>query len=206
MSHTLDDSKQRKYDERCKIAVNLIANNPEFMQLMKSKYLTDDILEDALDLNPDIFRYIKEPSMRIVLKALDIYGPNIQYIDDAIVDQIPEEVLINVLDSIDNSLNININFSGICEESRIDLFMNDPVKALSYGIQVPDYFILQELERQPNLIKLIKNPSNKMKCVALDNDPNVALYFDSLTDEMMDIIDAKYPHLKDSLSTYTRKG
>ena len=84
--------------------------------------------------------------------------------------------------------------------------MNDPVKALSYGIQVPDYFILQELERQPNLIKLIKNPSNKMKCVALDNDPNVALYFDSLTDEMMDIIDAKYPHLKDSLSTYTRKG
>ena len=204
MSQTID-SKQDKYAERCKMAVNIIANNPDYMQLMKGKYLTDDVLEDALDLNPDIFRFIKDPSMRIILKALDIYGPNIKYIDDDVAKDIPEDVLINVLESIDTTLDIDVNFNGISEQSRIDLFVNDPIKALTYGINVPDYFILKELQNQPNLIKLIKNPSDKMKCTALENDPNVALYFDTLTDEMMDIIDEKYPYMKNNLPTYTRK-
>jgi hypothetical protein len=183
----------------------MIANNPDIMQIIKGKYLTDDILEDAMDLNPDIFKYIKDPSMRLILKALDIDPSNARYINDDVVLDLPEDILVNVLESVDDA-NLNIDFSGLSEESRIDIFMQDPVKALKYGIVVPDYFIIKELEVQPNLIKMVKNPSNKMKCIALENEPNVAVYFDKLTDEMMDIIDEKYPYLKDSLSTYTRNG
>lgn len=201
---TIDNSKKKKYDDRCRMAVSVIANYPDYIKLIKHKYLTDDVLEDALDLNPDIFRYIKDPSMRVVIKALDIDASNIQYIDPDLVYNIPEEVLLNVIDNIDANLDLDMDFGKISEESRIDIFMQNPVKALKYGIQVPECFITKMLEEQPNLIKLIKNPSNMMKCIALEHEPNVAVYFDKLTDEMMDIIDKKYPYMKDSLSTYTR--
>lgn len=201
----MNENKQKKYDERCRIAVDLIANNPEIIQLLKDKYTTDDVLEDALDLNPDIFKFIKEPSMRIINKALDMDGANIQYIDKATINSLSDDTIIDAIDSMDVSdIVSDIDFESMTEEMRINIFSNDPAKALQCGICVPDYFIMRELQNYPNLIRYIKNPTNRMKCIALSLDPNVAVYFDKLTDEMMDIIDDKYPYLKDSLPTYTR--
>lgn len=198
------EEKERKYNERCKLAVDVIANHPEVLPLLKNKYTTDDVLEDALDLNPDIFKFIKEPSDRIIAKALDMDGANIQYIDKGTLKNMPEDMLLSVMDSVDDpSVSLDIDFDDISEESRIDMFIQDPVKALQCGISVPDYFVLKEIQKSPNLIRYIKDPTNRMKCAALELEPNIAVYFDSLTNEMMDIIDAKYPHLKE-LPTYTR--
>lgn len=200
------EEKDKRYNDRCIMAVDLIANNPEIIPLLKNKYTTDDVLEDALDMNPDIFKFIKDPSNRIIAKALDMDGANIQYIDKERLKTIPEELLLSAIESVDEpDASLDIDFDDISEESRIDMFVQDPVKAIQCGITVPDYFMLKEIQKSPNLIRYIKNPTNKMKCVALDLEPNVAVYFDSLTDEMMDIIDTKYPHLKE-LPTYTRKG
>lgn len=201
-----NEEKDKRYNERCIMAVDLIANNPGIIPLLKNKYTTDDVLEDALDMNPDIFKFIKDPSNRIIAKALDMDGANIQYIDKEKLKTIPEELLLSAIESVDEpELSFDVNFDDISEESRIDMFVQDPVKAIQCGITVPDYFVIKEIQKSPNLIRYIKNPTNKMKCVALDLEPNVAVYFDSLTDEMMDIIDNKYPHLKE-LPTYTRKG
>ena len=198
------ESKQKKYNERCRIAVDLIANNPDILNLLKDKYTTDDILEDALELNPDIFKFIKEPSMRIILKALDMDGGNIQYLDKEVIDSLSDDVLVAAIDTMDvNTIISDIDFESMSEETRVDIFVNDPIKALQCGVTVPEYFIIKELQKSPNLIRYVKNPTNRMKYIALENDPNVAVYFDSLTDEMMDIIDNKYPHLK-NLPTYTR--
>jgi hypothetical protein len=198
------ESKQKKYNERCRIAVDLIANNPDILNLLKDKYTTDDILEDALELNPDIFKFIKEPSMRIILKALDMDGGNIQYLDKEVIDSLSDDVLVAAIDTMDvNTIISDIDFESMSEETRVDIFVNDPIKALQCGVTVPEYFIIKELQKSPNLIRYVKNPTNRMKYIALENDPNVAVYFDSLTDEMMDIIDSKYPHLK-NLPTYTR--
>jgi hypothetical protein len=200
------DDKNKRYNERCILAVNMIANNPEILPLLKDKYTTDDVLEDALDINPDIFKFIKDPSNRIISKALDMDGANIQYIDRNRLNSLPEELLLAAIETVDTDIsNLGINFDDLSEESRLDIFVQDPVKALQCGITIPDYFIINEIQKSPNLIRYIKNPTNKMKCVALELEPNVAVYFDSLTDEMMDIIDNKYPHLKE-LPTYTRKG
>ena len=192
-------------EEKRKIAVSMIANCPDMIPLLKNRYTTDDIIEDALDLNPDIFKFIVEPSDRIIMKALDIDGSNIKYIPKEKLNSIPEDVLINAIEFIDDDIPAHsIDLNNLSEESRIDIFMQDPVKAVQCGIEVPEYFLLKELQKYPSMIKYIKNPTNKMKCLALSCEPNIALYFDKLTDEMMDIIDEKYPHLKDSLPTYTR--
>lgn len=199
------EEKDKKYNERCVMAVNMIVNNPEILPFLKNKYTTDDVLEEALDINPDIFKFIKDPSNRIIIKALDMDGANIQYIDRERLNSLPDEILVSAIESVDDVSDLGVNFDDISEESRLDIFIQDPVKAIQCGINVPEYFMIKEIQKSPNLIKYIKNPTNKMKCVALDLEPNVAVYFDSLTDEMMDIIDNKYPHLKE-LPTYTRKG
>lgn len=199
------EEKDKKYNERCVMAVNMIVNNPEILPFLKNKYTTDDVLEEALDINPDIFKFIKDPSNRIIIKALDMDGANIQYIDRERLNSLPDEILVSAIESVDDVSDLGVNFDDISEESRLDIFIQDPVKAIQCGINVPEYFMIKEIQKSPNLIRYIKNPTNKMKCVALDLEPNVAVYFDSLTDEMMDIIDIKYPHLKE-LPTYTRKG
>jgi hypothetical protein len=199
------EEKDKKYNERCAMAVNMIVNNPEILPFLKNKYTTDDVLEEALDINPDIFKFIKDPSNRIIIKALDMDGANIQYIDRERLNSLPDEILVSAIESVDDVSDLGVNFDDISEESRLDIFIQDPVKAIQCGINVPEYFMIKEIQKSPNLIRYIKNPTNKMKCVALDLEPNVAVYFDSLTDEMMDIIDNKYPHLKE-LPTYTRKG
>ena len=199
------EEKDKKYNDRCIMAVNMIANNPEILPFLKNKYTTDDVLEEALDINPDIFKFIKDPSNRIIIKALDMDGANIQYIDRERLNSLPDEILVSAIESVDDVSDLGVNFDDISEESRLDIFIQDPVKAIQCGINVPEYFMIKEIQKSPNLIRYIKNPTNKMKCVALDLEPNVAVYFDSLTDEMMDIIDNKYPHLKE-LPTYTRKG
>ena len=205
MKGIITEEKRAKYNERCRMAVDVIANNPEIIPLLKDKYTTDDVLEDALDINPDIFRHIKDPSIRLISKALDMDGSNVRFVSKDKLKSLPEEVLISAMDSADDiETDIDINLNDMSEEFKMDMFIHDPVKALQCGITVPEYFILKELEKTPNLIRHIKNPTTKMKCVALDHEPNVAVYFDKLTDDMMDIIDAKYPHLKDSLPTYTR--
>jgi hypothetical protein len=200
------DEKDKKYNDRCIMAVNMIANSPELIPLLKNKYTTDDVLEDALDLNPDIFKFIKDPSDRIIAKALDMDGANIQYISKERLQSIPEELILSAIESVDDTpIDFGIDFDNISEESRLDIFMQDPAKALQCGITVPEYFIINAIQKTPNIIRYVKDPTNKMKCIALNLEPNVVVYFDSLTDEMMDIIDAKYPYLKE-LSTYTRKG
>lgn len=162
-----------------------LLENPEYIDIIKKKYLDDDMLERLLEADPSLFRYIKHPSQRIINVGLSLDGGNICYLKKKVRKSLPPESLIMALNS-------------------------NPETAMRYihkdcnSVDVENYLIAQ-IEEAPNMIQFVNNPSEKLKCLAISKDPKVALYFETLSNGMMDIIDAKYPELRSSLPNYTRE-
>lgn len=198
-----DERDKAKYKVRSELAIKLITSHPEYLPLIKDKYRTDDILEEALQLEPDVFRYIKNPSDKLIEVALDLDGSNIRFLSKHKIRELPEDVLIIALNSYDEAISY-IDCSELSELTRVKIFLNDPITALENGIEVPESCVITAVTQTPNMIRYIPHASEDIKCAALSVEPNVALYFDKLTDRMMDIIDEKYPYLRDRLPNYTR--
>lgn len=185
-----------------------IMENPRLITIIKNRYLDDDMLEKCIDSEPSVFRYIKMPSMRIIRAALAADGGNLAYIPEYRRRSLPTEFFIYALQS---NLYGSIKF---IPEDQLDclspeikehlIFENDPEIAFKYGVSVREEFIRDKIRHDPSLIKFVVEPSDELKCLALEQDPNIALYYDELTPKMMDVIDRKYPSLKGQLPNYTR--
>ena len=194
-----------KFDARKRLAIKYITEYPEIIPLLKDRYLTDDILEECIRLEPDVFKYIKDPSNRLISAAFEIDGGNARYVPKNKILCLPEDTIMSAIESNYEGAMSYIDFKYLSVEAQLDIFMKDPVRALEYGMEVPECYIMTEIRKTPNIIRYIPNATEEMKCEALRLEPNVALYFGTLSEEMMDIIDEQYPYLINVLPNYTRK-
>lgn len=182
----------------------LIIERPNCITFIKNKYLTDDILEECLNDNPDIFPYIKHPTTAIINMALEMDGGNLKFINDDQRNNLPLDSIRIALESDAERAIDYVVMEQLPIEMQIDLFLKNPVLALTHNANIPESYIIKEIYRTPNIIKYVANPTEEMKCLALSLEPNVALYFSQLSDKMMDIIDEKYPQLIGKIPNYTR--
>jgi len=185
-----------------------IMENPRLITVIKNRYLDDDMLEKCIDAEPGVFKYIKNPSIRIIRAALIADGGNLAFIPEFRRSTLPTEFFIYALQS-----NLYGSIRYIPEDQLEDIspeikekliFDNDPEIAYKYGVNVRDEFIRDRIREDPSLIKYVIDPSDELKCLALEQDPNIALYYDELSPKMMDVIDRKYPSLRGQLPNYTR--
>lgn len=186
-----------------------IMDNPRLITIIKKRYLDDDMLEKCIDSEAGVFQYIKNPSMRIIRAAIMADGGNLAYIPEYKRNSLPVEIFIYALQSnlygAIKYIPEGILTNGLSHEIKEKLiFDNDPEIAFKYGINVRDEFLRDKIRHDPSLIKFVTEPSDELKCLALEGDPNIALYYDELSPNMMDIIDRKYPSLKGQLPNYTR--
>ena len=203
MGNELFKNTKKGMQKRDKLK-RLIIEHPEFITFIKNKYLTDDILEECINENPDIFAHLKHPSDNIVNIALELDGGNLRHIHKERRDSLPlDSIRIAVDSDIDRAIDY-IEMEHLPMEMQIDIFLKRPELALTHGATIPESYLMKQIQKTPNVIKHIQNPTEEMKCLALSLEPNVALYFSQLTERMMDIIDERYPQLADALPNYTR--
>ena len=69
---------------------------------------------------------------------------------------------------------------------------------------LPIDYIKGKLKYNPSLIRYIKDPSDELKCYAIEQNPNVALYFPKLSKAMRKVIDEKYPDFREGLANYNK--
>ena len=191
--------------DKLRLARHYIINHPACIPLLKKKWVSDDILISCMEEEPGIFQYLKNPSMKVICKALELDGGNLRYIPKKRRKRLPIDFLLSAVDSNPRESLPFIPKKFISEEVKKKLFVSDPslIRDNDLDMMQTD-FLKSRIEENPADIKYIKDPSNELKCIALRADPNTALYFDELTEDMMDIIDELYPTLKDSLPNYRR--
>lgn len=194
----------KKEERKRNLLKELIIEHPDYICLVKNKLLTDDILEECMNENPDIFAYLKHPSIPIINMAFEMDGGNIGNLNKEQRDNLPLDTIAIAMESdIERSIDY-IKLNELPIEMRIEAFLQRPDLVLLHGADIPESYIINEIQKAPNIIKYVKHPTEEMKCLAVSLDPNTALYFPELTDKMMDIIDEKYPQLIEALPNYTR--
>lgn len=193
-------------DKKKMKAIELILQNPDSIPLIKEKYLTPDVLEYCLSEEPSIFRFIPHPSMAVINIALELDGSNLEFIKKKDRKSLPIECFIRALNSNPKEALPYVPKKYLSEEIKASIFDSNPEVIKENSIKLGEDFLKDRIKENPQNIKYVTDPSEEIKCLALEQDPNIALYFEELTEKMMDIIDEKYPNLKDVLPNYKRKG
>ena len=198
--------KESKNNMQFALAIQYITSHPDCIPILKKRWRTDDVYIACMEDEPSIFQYIPKPSLKVIKAALRLDGENIRYIKKKMRKTLPPEFYIIAVDSNARGALPYIPKKYISAEVKEQIFESDPELLLANNLAlVENDFIRAQIEEDPSRIKYVKDPSNELKCLALSKSPNTALYYDSLTEEMMDIIDEMYPSLRDSLPNYTRK-
>lgn len=192
-------------DNKLTLAVSLITKHPQYIPVIKSKYLTDDIYIMCLEDEPSLFRYIPHPSPNVVRVALQLDGSNIKYIKKKIRKQMSPELFVMAVSSNPREALPYVPKKYIPEEIKQHIFDTDPELLQENNLKIAsESFLRDRIEASPGVIKYITDPSDDLKCLALRKDPNTALYFDTLTPSMMNVIDELYPGLRETLPNYNR--
>lgn len=199
------EEKARKEQERRGIAFRCLMDHPEYIGIIKKKYTDDDMLIRLIENDPEIFKNIHDPSDRVIRAALEADGANLAYIKKKKRKDLPHEFFMLAVQSNPIAAVEYIPKEYIPESVKQKLFASDPSVILKNKLELSEDFLMSEIKSNPNLIKYVTNPTDDLKCAALSEDPNVALYYDELSPRMMDIIDEKYPNLKTLLPNYSRK-
>ena len=199
------EEKAHREQEKRGIAFRCLVDHPEYICIVKSKYTDDDMLIRLIETDPEIFKNIRHPSDKVIRAALEVDGANLAYIKKKKRKTLPAEFFMLAMQSNPVGAIEFIPKNCIPESVKQKLFASDPDIILKNKLELSEDFLLNEIKENPNLIKFVTNPSDDLKCAALSEDPNVALYYEELSPRMMDIIDEKYPNLKSSLPNYHRK-
>ena len=138
--------------------------------------------------------------------ALQLDGGNIKYIKKKIRKELPPELFVMAVSSNPRDALPYVPKKYIPEEIKQQIFDTDPELLQENNLKIAsESFLRSRVEASPAVIKYITDPSEDLKCLALRKDPNTALYFDTLTPSMMNVIDELYPGLRATLPNYNRE-
>lgn len=197
---------RRKEAKMRKMIYDCLVDHPEYIRIIKSKYINDDLIESVMRVEPEIFKYIKHPTLRIINAALDIDGGNLQYLSEEKINSLPPASFEIALESNPREA-IKYVPQGILDEyTKINVFNEDPAVIRDNGLRINEALLAPMITENPSLIKYVVSPSEDLICTAIRWDVNVALYYQELSDKMMDVIDKYWPEYRDKLPNYKRNN
>lgn len=180
-------------------AKELINERPEAILVIKKKYIDDDDWEAAVEKNPKLLAEWDDPSYASCYTAVEADGR-------AILDCPPDMIDYRLLERAiltTPAVAILLPRNYLTLEIRELAVDHDPTLIGSIE-NLPIDYIKGKLKYNPSLIRYIKDPSDELKCYAIEQNPNVALYFPKLSKAMRKVIDEKYPDFREGLANYSK--
>ena len=180
-------------------AKELISERPEAILVIKKKYIDDDDWESAIEKNPRLLAEWDDTNYDSSYAAVEADGR-------AILDCPPDMIDYRLLERAiltTPSVAILLPRNYLTLEIRELAVDHDPTLIGSIE-NLPIDYIKGKLKYNPSLIRYIKDPSDELKCYAIEQNPNVALYFPKLSKAMRKVIDEKYPDFREGLANYNK--
>ena len=171
--------------------INLIIEDPSIIRLIKNKYLTEDMWKAAIDSEPSIFQYMKDPSEKMILYALSKDGANIQYLSKMNVI-ITDKMIYTAIDEYPEAIKL-LPYKYQTAEIKEYASIKNPV--LLRSLNLSKGFIDQQLKKDPTLIRYIDNPTEDQLCRALKANPNMISFIEFFTPKMISLIKELYPDI-----------
>lgn len=177
----------------------VLFDKPHLIITIKKKYLNDDLWKFCIEREPSVFKYKQDPSPDLCHYAVCIDGTNIEYVPKHVINA--QICYLAVKNNPKAILYVPKKYNT--DELREIAFDLDPCLMKNYNVR--EAYMIDKVRENPAIIKYIKNPPEHLICEAIKIDSNIILYFDFLTDRMLDVIDEYYPDIAETFPNYRNR-
>ena len=175
-----------------------VTQNPWIILTFKRSLLNNDLLQYALELEPALFKYLKDPSMPVIMKAVDSDGMNLQYVRPS---KITAQMCQIAVKSDPRALQF-VPQRYVNEDMIYECIEEDPSLIDTLELNIPDEYFIERLDEHPSLVRYKKDLNEDIVCEAIKRDYNIALYYNTLTDKMKKTLEEYYPNIVHMLPNY----
>ena len=182
---------ESSYDQKL---YNLLYNNPEAILYLKNCYQTERVWKYCIEIEPNLFASMKSPSPEMCEYALDVAGENIITMVTKFKHiKLTKRMVYIALRTYPSA--ILYVPEDILEEDMLDKAFDAQPSLIGKFTNLSYEYLLKKVREKPSIIKWIENPREELVCAALEIDPNLCVYFTTLTPQMINIIQQKKPEL-----------
>ena len=173
--------------------LQLIAQDPSNILLVKDSLITPQMWRYAIEQDPSLFQYIKNPSPDICEFAVEQSGENLKHVRELNYDAITPQMCYDAISSYPSA--ILYVPSDLCDyqmrEYAIDL---DPTLVQAFSDLRPGY-IQDKLQKDPSFCRFLRNPTEEMEYRAVEADANYCAYVKHFTPKIKALIRTLYPEI-----------
>ena len=151
--------------------IEMISNDPSIVIIFKNKYITDNMWKVAIENEPSLFQYMKQPSEEMILFALSEDGANVKYLENMGVQMTPRMIYTAVK-----------NYPGAIylipesyRSNRLKEFACTEDPSLMKELPLKAHYIEGRLRKDPTLVRFLPSPTEDQLCNAIRHDPNVCV-------------------------------
>lgn len=171
--------------------LEFISNDPTLILIFKNKYLTDNLWKVAIENEPSLFQYMKDPSEEMILFALNEDGANVQYLD-AMGIKITNKMAYTAVRSYPGAIFL-LPIEHRTARLREFACKEDP--SLMKDVPLHAGFVRSQLKKDPTLARFLKDPTEEQLIQAIKSSPNVIPYISKFTPRLRELIQEIYPEI-----------
>ena len=173
--------------------MKLLSDDPACILLLRSKCTTDNMWKIVIQLEPNLFQYMKDPSNEMCLYALREDGSNLQYVvKNPSVKLTPEMIYtaVNNYPAAIFDVPVEMRDNAIKEFA----FDRDPTLIKNFK-NIRKEYINKKIKEDPSFIRFLNDPDEDLVCKAIENDPNYCVYVKKFTPRIKKLIETLYPDI-----------
>jgi len=181
--------------------LKLLYEEPSLVLALKEKYVTDEIWKFCIEREPALFEQMKHPSIELCNYAVSVDGYNLKYIRSTFnYIKITEKMVYVAVNNCASAILFvppKLLSTGLKELA----FDKDPSLMINYDDIRPEY-IRKKLDEDPAYLKYIRNADENLICDVLIRNPNMIVYFDTLTPKMTTVLKEYHPNVFELYSKF----
>lgn len=176
--------------------LQLLIENPEYVLLIKNKYIDEDVWRICIENEPSLFRHMKNPSIDICEFALSVDGYNLRYIEEYFDDiEITPKMAYIAVKNCPNAIFyvppsiIDDGLKEIAFDANPALMKEFKFKDLRYE------YVRKLIADNPQYIRYINNPPDELVMMSIEKNPNVYVYIDKPSLIVQERFKSLYPEV-----------
>lgn len=187
----MDASRERRI-------LSFLIDDPTLILLIKSKYITNHMWMIALQGEPSLFQYMRDPSDEMCLFALKEDGNNLKHLITHYPNKVTNEMIRVAIRSYPPAI------FYLPSEKR-----TDPLKELAIDTDpslLRDFprmrraYLRRKVYECPWVVQYLREPDEELYLIAIDRDINVCGYIKHFTRRMKELVIKKSPNMAELLS------
>ena len=173
--------------------MKLLSDDPACILLLRSKCTTDNMWKIVIQLEPNLFQYMKDPSNEMCLYALREDGSNLQYVVKNPSVKLTHEMIYTAVNNYPAAI---FDVPAEMRDNAIKEFAFDRDPTLIKNFKnIRKEYINKKIKEDPSFIRFLNDPDEDLVCKAIENDPNYCVYVKKFTPRIKKLIETLYPDI-----------